>query len=691
MRSSIILFCLMISWTPIHPNLFGSDFVDTPLDPLDLPDIIGRQPDSPLPFSFTYDDQPLAKIFKSWELIERKVETGSNSNRDTYLATWIDQDAGLQLEWSAIKYHDFPAVEWTLHFENTGSKDTPIISDIQTLDLRLSDPRDDDPPYILHRTKGGSSSLADFEDRLVDLRADAKEILGGAGGRSSNKDFPFFKIDTGSGALIVAVGWSGQWRSEISSSDGKWLQVTAGMETTHFRLHPGERVRLPSILLLNWTGDPWEANAQFRQLLYKHYIARRPGHDPPLPVSYCNTCFTRGGSWLNETTAENQISLIKAYAKLGVEALLTDAGWFEGGWPDGAGTWTARRDHYPDGMAPVAQAAKDHGMIYGLWFEIERVIKGTRMDRLHHDWILWTPDWTQATTTGDNSDEKETGLANFALPEVRDYFIDNVKQFMDLPGFGVYRQDFNLNPLRYWRHNEAPDRKGMLEIRYMEGLYDYWDRIAETWPDSFRINCAGGGRRIDLEIFGRMNVTQKTDNWFNNELNQASLWSLSQYLPNNFIMVPINRLDDYSFHSALASSLNLGWIADAPDFDMERARELLDRYRAIRHLLVGAWYPLTHYSLDLDRWHAVQYHRPDLDEGMVLVFRRERSPYRSAVFELHALDPQANYAVASDRTGITRNLSGAALMADFEIVLPEKHQSDMIAYRKVADAQAGEE
>ena len=226
---------------------------------------------------------------------------------------------------------------------------------------------------------------------------------------------------------------------------------------------------------------------------------------------------------------------------------------------------------------------------------------GDRVDRLHPEWVLWTPEWEKAIGTGD----KPTGLANFGLKEVRGYFFDNVKQFMNLPGFRVYRQDINMEPLLYWRHNETPYRKGIFEIRYIEGFYNYWDRISETWRDSFRINCAGGGRRIDMETISRMNVTQKTDAWFIDELNQASLWSLSQYLPNNVVMVALNRMDDYSFHSSMASSLNLGWIADAPDFDIERARELLHRYRVVRHLLVGAWYPLTPRSLDLDRWLAV--------------------------------------------------------------------------------------
>jgi len=248
----------------------------------------------------------------------------------------------------------------------------------------------------------------------------------------------------------------------------------------------------------------------------------------------------------------------------------------------GAGNWTPRKDHYPEGMGPVALAAKTKGIIYGLWFEPERVMAGTDAHVEH-------PEWCLASTSGPQS----TYLLNFGVPEVQDYFFNIVKGFMDLPGFAVYRQDFNMNPLPYWRYNDAPDRQGITEIRYIEGLYAYWGRIAETWPDSLRIECSSGGRRIDLETITRMHIHQKSDYWFHNEVDQASIWGLNQYLPNSTIHTPINRLDTYSFHSAMATSLNLGWIADAPDFDTERAAALLKRYREVRHLMVGAAYPTT--------------------------------------------------------------------------------------------------
>ena len=219
-------------------------------------------------------------------------------------------------------------------------------------------------------------------------------------------------------------------------------------------------------------------------------------------------------------------------------------------------------------------------------------------------------------------------------------------------------------------------------MKYIEGLYAYWDRIATTWPDSIREECASGGHRIDLETVMRMHMHQKTDYWFDNETDQGSLWGTSQYLPNNTIVAHLNRLDDYSFHSTLASSLCLGWIADAPDFDVQRAKQLTDRYLAVRHLLIGAWYPLLPYSRDQHAWTGSQFHRADLDEGMLLVFRRADCPYPTAEVTLRGLDPEARYEVVSDLSGPLGVLSGAELAKSFPIHLPERHHSDLIVYKR---------
>ena len=615
------------------------------------------------PFSFLYGGKPSDDILEFWREEDRTERLDGDRTRLTTI--WTDPATGLRLTWEVVRYSDFPALDWVLHFENTGNADTPIIGNVQTMDLTF-----DTPPYRLHKAHGGTPNPEQFEPASVAIDERNSDSLGSGNGRSSTLNFPFFKLETGRGSVVAAIGWSGTWQALFECPDGRHLRATAGMEKTHFVLRPGEKVRSPRILVLHWEGDTLEANAQFRQLVYKHYAAKRSGKAVP-PIVFCNTCFTRGGGWLNECNAENQVSLIKAYAPMGLEALITDAGWFEGGWPSGAGNWNPRKDAYPQGMGPVALAAKEHGMVYGLWFEPERVVAGTGIHKEHPEWCL-----------ASQKDPQDTYLLNFGLPEVQDYFFNIVRGFMDLPGFRFYRQDFNMDPLPYWRFNDAPDRQGITEMKYVEGLYACWDRIARTWLDSIREECASGGHRIDLETVTRMHAHQTTDYWFNDEVNQAALWSISQYLPNGVVSVPINRLDDYSFHSALASSLIPGWIADAPDFDAARGKALLERYRELRHLLVGAWYPLLPYSRDGKDWMASQYHRPDLDEGMILAFRHPDSPYLTAEIALHGLDPDAAYELTYDSDGSRKRRSGAELMRSFRLTIPEKRGSELIVYLK---------
>jgi hypothetical protein len=82
---------------------------------------------------------------------------------------------------------------------------------------------------------------------------------------------------------------------------------------------------------------------------------------------------------------------------------------------------------------------------------------------------------------------------------------------------------------------------------------------------------------------------------------------------------------------------------------------------------------------------AVQYHRPDLDEGMVLVFRRAESPYPMAEVSLRGLDGSGRYEVSSDRTGERAGRTGTELMRRFEITLPQRYSSDLIVYRRVQE------
>lgn len=618
------------------------------------------------PFSFKYRGVDIAEQLPGWKRSDSPPSAVEGVTRR--LTTWEEPAGGLSVSLSTVVFDRRGAVEWLLSLANNGARDTGIVEDVQALDLSLATPALAAGAVRLHRMTGGIPAPDQFEPSVVSVSAGHRAALGARSGRSSTHDMPFFGIEMGRRAAVVAVGWSGCWSATVEAAGPRLTRIRAGLESTRFVLHPGEHVRMPRGLVLQCDGDLADAGNRFRALLLEHYAAHWKGPER-LPVLFSNTCFTRGGGWLNECNAANQVSLIDAYAPLGLEAVVTDAGWFEGGWPAGAGNWYPRKDAYPDGMAPVAEAARRHGMVYGLWYEPERVVSGTDVHRLHPEWCLGAVNGAQ-----------DTYLLNFGLPEVQQYFFNIVAGFMKLPGFRFYRQDFNMDPLPYWRHNDAPDRQGMTELKYIEGLYAYWDRLATTWPDSLREECASGGHRMDLETLMRFQIHQKTDFWFNNEVDQASIWSLSRFVPNNTFVAPIDRLDDYKFWSVAPTSLCIGWIADDPGFRTAQARRLLARYQALRKYFTGDFYPLTPYSRGDHEWIAYQFHRPDLDAGVVLAFRRGASIYSAAELPMRGVAKGRSYLFKREGRRDAVRLTGESLLKGMPVTIDKRHDCAVITY-----------
>jgi len=91
-------------------------------------------------------------------------------------------------------------------------------------------------------------------------------------------------------------------------------------------------------------------------------------------------------------------------------------------------------------------------------------------------------------------------------------------------------------------------------------------------------------------------------------------------------------------------------------------------------------------------WVATQYHRPDLNEGMILAFRRPDSPYSSVQASLRGIDPGATYEVSWDSKDKKdkKALPGSKLLRGFEIVLPEKRSSDLIVYRRIGGSSSSD-
>ncbi len=238
--------------------------------------------------------------------------------------------------------------------------------------------------------------------------------------------------------------------------------------------------------------------------------------------------------------------------QLPIQYYWIDAEWFgTGGWPVNVGNWQVKRDLYPAGFKPLSDALRGSGRELLLWFEPERVYKGTPWHKEHPEWLL--------DAGGDSL------LLNLGNPDARKFLTDFISDRVTEFGLGCYRQDFNIDPLGFWHKADAPDRQGITEIKYIEGLYAFWDELLRRHPNLIIDNCASGGRRIDLETVGRATPFWRTDGPRDAIAHQCHSYGLLAWVPLSAISED-RAGDDYEFRSSMCSGLCLNWwvSGDAP-------------------------------------------------------------------------------------------------------------------------------
>ena len=437
------------------------------------------------PFSFRYGDRESSNWLPGWR--KTQSEEASPGGQTSHL-TWSDPSSRLKVTAHVRRFDRFPATDWVLELENQGTADTPIVEDIFPLDSTLEiSPTE---RLRLHWAKGSACRMDDFLPTTDEIKPNAQLTLTPIGGRSSNGTLPFMNLQHSSGGMILAIGWSGQWAITFSRTQES-LRISAGMEKTHLLLQPGEKIRTPRILLIDWEGsDPEVGNNLLRRLLIDHYLPRIEGELVLPPAAHCLQAYY----YLTGQASEGlEMTALPKAAALGTEAYWIDACWYGFGasWSGEVGNWVINQERYPNGLRPIAEAAHNAGMKFVLWFEPERVFAGTLLDKEHPEWLLRS------------NDNPKTALFNLGIGEAREHLLGMLSQIISESGVDIYRNDFNFDPLPYWQQADAPDRIGITEIRYIEGLYQLWDELRLCHPGLWIDNCASGGRRIDLETVSR--------------------------------------------------------------------------------------------------------------------------------------------------------------------------------------------
>ncbi|MCX7428651.1 MAG: alpha-galactosidase [Planctomycetia bacterium] len=578
------------------------------------------------PFSFTYGGRPSAELLSTWpcQRSARKLD----EQRTEHVATWTDSKTGLEARCVAVAYSDFPTVEWTLYFKNTGTADTPILENIQGLDATFD--RGGKGEYTLHHYRGSPCLPTDYEPFETPLGPGASKRITAAGGRPSNSDLPYFNVGWPEQGVVLAVGWPGQWAAEFARDAGTGLRIRAGQELTHLKLHPGEEIRSPLIAVQIYHGDRIRSQNVWRRWMLAHNLPRPGGKLPPSHLAACSS--HQFGEMINADSASQKL-FVDRYLEEGLKLdyWWMDAGWYicDGSWPK-VGTWEVDQKRFPGGLRPICDHTHAKGVKTIVWFEPERVAEGTWLFEKHPEWLL-----------GSGS----TRLLNLGNPEARTWLTDHIDRFLTEQGIDLYRQDFNMDPLGFWRANDAEDRQGITENGHVTGYLAYWDELRRRHPNMLIDSCASGGRRNDLETLRRAVPLLRSDYIMDPIGNQGHTYGISFWMPFYGTGTGSGVNTPYALRSALCPAFTACFDTRRKDLDYEMLRRVINGWRSYAPNFFGDYYPLTAYSLDPKVWIAWQFDCPERGEGMVQVFRRPESVYESARFTLCGLSPDARYAL----------------------------------------------
>lgn len=642
------------------------------------------------PISFRYGGREARALLPAWQRTITADGVG-----------YFDPATGLRVTARIRTYPDSGAIDWVLIFRNDGRQDTPFLDAVRPLDWSAG-ALAAGQAAIVHHARGSSAQASDFEpldERLApggEVRLESERGLS-----SSGATLPFFNLELGGGGVIGAIGWTGDWRADFACApDTRDVRLSAGMKRLHLRLHPGEQIRSPRIVLLPWTGDDWlVAQNAWRRLVLAHYAPRQNGRPLAGPIMV--------GSWGSEPVA-SKLELIRSVVRhrLPFDVYAVDAGWYgnsegltepisEAGphpWWRERGNWWASPRYYPRGLGELGDALAENGLGFSLWVEPETAEPGTRMLVEHPDWYLHVP----------NAINDGAALLNLGDPAARAGMTELVSHLISTARMTWYRQDFNIPPAGYWARADSPDGIGRTEIRHVEGLYAFWDSLRAAHPGLAIDNCASGGRRLDLEMISRsFNVwrsdygcadaiaeqmqTQGLSPWVPLNMGVETLWTQS---PWDRRIPPGSDADLYRMRGSYSAGFGSdpGPPGTANDTWLAWERRALGEYREAQPFFYGDFYPLLPYSRDAADWTAWQWDRPDLESGIILLLRRPQSPYTAMELRLHAIDAHADYDVEMRPTLEHRRairMTGEALM-HLAVTLPGRPSSLLIFYRRRA-------
>lgn len=612
------------------------------------------------PFSFAYEEISSGKFITDWRFSKKKLSAPKGVA--AYTVSWTDPTGVLRVTCDVKGYADTRTVEWSLRFKNLSRYNTSKIAVIRVADYKVSESSSNG--FTARWTTGCNGTIDDFTPMEKDLRAGVLlEFTPQKGLSSTGEALPYFNVvsrgcDAG---VAMAIGWTGRWNARLTGVTSLEYRMFAGLEKANFYLKPGEEARTPLVATIFWKGaDAADGQNALRRHILAHHTPANParsvgGFDLGSPAP------CQGNECLDQDLA---LAIVKRYRQLD---LMPQTFVMEQGWYPAAGDWTPREEMFPDGLSPISSLIHSYGSKMVIRLDVEEIAKGSPVAQQFPDYMLL-------------GGKKMGYVFDFSNPKAVDALCKYVGDLMARGGIDGLVCDFGADLAHYWDLADGVDRAGLTEIKYVTGLYKFWDYIAGKFPGG-TMDATAAGKRLDLEAVSR-SVPVGYGRELSPEMAQCQLYALNQFFP----LAGAVAMDSgaYGTRSRIGGLLNYRFGLFTRGADSGQMRDRLKEFSEASRYLLCDYYPLIGLvpQRHNDRWIAGQWHDGKAGGGIIVAFRRSLAENVTFAAGLKGLDPDAVYELKNLDDGSISTALGRDLAKGFKIRLDDPGSSILIKYQR---------
>jgi alpha-galactosidase len=615
----------------------------------------------------------------SWKWIRAEQKHQTNPDGDLVTIELQSTVRPITIKLNTLMHGESVMVRW-LDITNTGTKPTAITSispwsgvlwDTAGYGERVGN----EAPFEVATTKyedWGHEGAWEFHPV-----GNGSITVSGTRGKSGWGHPTFFAHNQATGEWFVAsLAWSGNWTMHVTGTQEK---ATSERPQDQARLYfdlgpsaadpvlrvlePGETVRSPETHLLLMRGD-LDQVIQTLHSHVRHYVL-----PPPVAGRRSLVEANHRGYIVDHESEAGLKREVDIAASVGADTFVIDAGWNgpePNIWWKNAGDWNAGA-WLPKDLNPVRDYAKEKGMMFGLWVEIESVGSAVALRKEHPDWIL----------TRNGEPVANGRQLDFANPEVAAWAEKEIARIITKYDLDIFRIDYNNSV----EEGGNRTKDGFLENtqwRHVEALYSIFDHLRNKFPNVIFQNCAGGGGRLDYGIMQRFHNTELSD-WLRAPRGLKILNGMTWVLPPEILLrtfgTESSELEedgdiDLQLNTVMMSRpIFRGISPTLPELDPimgAKIRADVDLYKQTVYPIMASSSVYHHTPvlpmMEPSPWVVLEYASPDRKRDVVGIFRTSQFGESTYRFEPRGIDLSKSYSVHFENSSQVVDLSGSQLL-----------------------------